>query len=154
MKKALSYIIPVASGFLLGFLASRLQADAIANWYPYLDKPSLTPPNMVFPIAWGILYLLSGISAGIIYNTLSVRRNGILSLWCVQLILNFLWSVMFFYLQNPMLGMINILLLDVVVIWYAVKSWSQSKAASVMYWPYVLWLCFATYLNIYILINN
>lgn len=74
MKKALSFIIPVAVCFLVGFTASQFQADAIANWYPYLNKPSLTPPNIVFPIAWNILYLCMGISVGFIINSKDCRK--------------------------------------------------------------------------------
>lgn len=154
MKKALTYIIPVAICFVLGFIASRLQADAIENWYPYLNKPALTPPNWAFPLAWGIIYLLSGISAGLIWNKGGVYRNGILTLWGVQQFFNFTWSIMFFTLQNPLLGLINIAVLDVLVLWYIIRTWSVNRPASVMFWPYMLWIGFATYLNAYIMIHN
>lgn len=154
MKKALSYILPVALGYLLGFIASQLQTDAIENWYPYLNKPSLTPPNIAFPIAWNIIYLLSGISFGLIWNTIDRLRKGTLTLWFVQLFFNFTWSISFFYMQNPVLGFINILILDALVAWYAVRSYKQNKAASVLFWPYLAWILFATYLNGYIMFNN
>lgn len=57
MKTALFIIVPVVICFVVGFTASYFQKDAIANWYPYLNKPALTPPNIVFPIAWSIIYL-------------------------------------------------------------------------------------------------
>ena len=61
MKKTPYYLIPVLVCFLLGFIAGRIQSDAIENWYPLLDKPALTPPNIAFPIAWSVIYLCIGI---------------------------------------------------------------------------------------------
>ncbi len=154
MKKALPYICAVAVCFLLGFIASRLQAYAIENWYPYLAKPALTPPNVVFPIAWGVIYLLSGISFGLIWNSPSPQRRNVAILWGVQLLFNFLWSVLFFALQNPLLGFIDIIVLDVLVLWYIVKAWPVNRAAGALFIPYMLWLVFATYLNGFVLFNN
>lgn len=154
MKKALPYICAVAVCFLLGFIASRLQAYAIANWYPYLAKPALTPPNVVFPIAWGVIYLLSGISFGLIWNSPSPQRRNVAILWGVQQLFNFLWSVLFFALQNPLLGFIDIIVLDVLVLWYIVKAWPVNRAAGALFIPYMLWLVFATYLNGFVLFNN
>ena len=154
MKKALSFIIPVLACFAVGWTASYFQADSLANWYPYLNKPTLTPPNFVFPIAWGILYLCMGISIGLIYNTPTPRRKFFVTLFAIQLFFNFTWSISFFTMQNPMLGLINILVLDLLVIYYAIDSWRVNRAASVLFWPYVLWLGFATYLNIFILMHN
>lgn len=154
MKKALSIIVPVVGCFLIGFTASYFQKDAIANWYPYLNKPSLTPPNMVFPIAWSIIYLCMGISIGLIYLTYSRMKRQLITLFCIQLFFNFAWSILFFYFRNPLLGMIDILMLDVCVIVYAFWSYPVRKASSMLFWPYILWICFATYLNGYILLNN
>ncbi len=154
MKKIFSYAIPIAIGFLLGFIASQLQSDAIENWYPYLNKPSLTPPNAAFPIAWSTIYLLSGISAGLIWNYGGNQRKRILTLWGIQQFFNFTWSILFFTLQNPLLGFINIVILDILVLWYIVKSWPVNRTASLLFWPYMAWIAFATYLNGYILVYN
>jgi len=154
MKRFLSYLLPVALCFALGFIASNLQTDAIQNWYPYLNKPALTPPNAAFPIAWSIIYLLSGLSAGIIINYKGKGANSLFILWGVQQFFNFTWSIMFFALENPLLGFINILILDVLVIVYIVRTWPVSRVASIMFWPYILWILFATYLNGYILMYN
>lgn len=154
MKKILSYIVPIAICFTLGFIVSRLQADAIQNWYPFLNKPSLTPPNFIFPIAWGIIYTLSGISAGLIWNTTGTQRKNILTLWGIQQFFNFTWSITFFIMQNPLLGFINIIVLDILVLAYIIKTWNANRAASILFFPYMLWISFATYLNGYILMNN
>jgi tryptophan-rich sensory protein len=65
-----------------------------------------------------------------------------------------MWSISFFYLQNPLLGLINIILLEGVIIYYAVKTYREFRVSSILFIPYILWVWFATYLNLYILMNN
>lgn len=154
MKKTMSYAIPVLICFVLGFIASRLQEDAIANWYPYLNKPALTPPNWLFPVAWGVIYLLSGISAGLVWNRGGGRRKGVLALWGIQQLFNFLWSILFFTMRSPLAGLVDIVLLDLLVLGYILWTWNVVRPASVLFWPYLVWIAFATYLNAYILIFN
>ena len=114
MKKIAAYLIPVLACFAVGISASFFQASSIAEWYPTLTKPALTPPNIVFPIAWSVLYLCMGLSLG----RLIVRRQhkGIIRLWVLQLIANFLWSILFFTLRNPLAGFIDIVLLNILVL--------------------------------------
>ena len=119
-----------------------------------LDKPALTPPNIVFPIAWSVIYLCIGISAGLILSGDSPRKKRLIALFCVQLLFNFAWSVAFFYFRSPLAGLVDILILDALVAAYVVQSRRASKAASALFVPYVLWLLFATYLNTYILVCN
>jgi len=154
MKKALPYIVAIAICFVLGFIAGRLQQGAIENWYPYLDKPSLTPPNWAFPLAWGIIYLLSGISFGLVWNSQDGRRSGLVTLWGVQQFFNFTWSLTFFVMQNPFIGFINIIVLDLLVLWYIIRTWPVNRTAARLFLPYMAWIAFATYLNGYIMIHN
>lgn len=154
MRKALSFIIPILVCFLVGLSASYFQADAIKSWYPTLIKPALTPPNIVFPIAWSIIYLCMGISIGLIVNSTVERRRFFVKSFIFQLFLNFTWSISFFYLQNPLIGFLNIILLDIFVINYTLKSYKVNKAGSILFVPYVIWLLFATYLNGYIMMYN
>lgn len=154
VKKTLKYIIPVILGFIIGFISHQFQVDSIQNWYPYLNKPGITPPNWVFPMVWGFIYTISGISMGLILNTLSDSDYELTFIWGTQLLLNFTWSIFFFYFRYPLIGIINILLLDVVVIWYIFKSYRVKKAASILFYFYIIWLIFATYLNFYIMLNN
>ncbi len=154
MKKALYVLIPVVVCFLVGFTGACFQSEALAQWYPGLIKSSLTPPNAVFPVAWSILYLCMGISAGLVLMSESRDRRRLITLFCVQLALNFLWSILFFAMRDPLAGFIDIILLDIVVILYAVRSWQSVPLASVLFWPYIAWLLFASYLNLFILINN
>lgn len=154
MKKALCFIIPVIICFLVGFTASQFQADSIETWYPYLNKPSVTPPDIAFPIAWNILYLCMGISIGFILISDSVQKRFLVGLFIVQLLLNFGWSMLFFYMRSPLLGLIDIILLDIAIIIYLFKSYPVSKVSSYLFIPYVLWVTFAAYLNLYIFIYN
>ncbi len=154
MRKVLSIIIPILVCFFIGLTASYFQADAIKNWYPTLIKPALTPPNIVFPIAWSIIYLCMGISIGLIINSAIEQKRFFVKVFIMQLFFNFTWSIGFFYFQNPLIGFINILLLDIFVINYTLKSYPVNKVSSLLFIPYVIWLLFATYLNGYVLMYN
>ncbi len=154
MKKGWNYVGPILLCFLAGGLASLFQNSAIDYWYPFLDKPSLTPPNWAFPVAWSIIYLCMGISAGIILSSHAAERPSVMRLWYAQLCSNFLWSILFFTLRNPLLGLLDILLLDLLVIAYILRSARIRKAAAWLFAPYLCWILLATYLNAWILIAN
>lgn len=154
-RKILNIVIPIIVCFLIGYVASLFQAESIKTWYPMLIKPSITPANYIFPIAWGIIYFLMGVSIGIILNKpKSENRRILVLIFSLQLLLNFTWSIMFFYLQSPLLGLMNILLLYAVVLLYIVKAFRYSFVSSLLFTPYILWLTLATYLNTYIFIFN
>ena len=151
MRKFFAYFIPILLTFAVGALGSYVQGEALQEWYPTLVKSPATPPAVVFPIAWGVLYLLIGLSAG----TMLVRGDmSVLRLWLLQLLLNFLWSVCFFALRSPLVGLLVILTLDVAVFAYIIYAASRRAVAAWLFVPYMLWLVFATYLNGYIYINN
>lgn len=154
MKKALTFIIPVIVCIGVGFTASHFQADAIQTWYPSLEKPSLTPPNWVFPVVWSILYVMMGLSIGFILISNTKRRWFFINLFILQLLFNFTWSITFFYIKDPLSGFINILILDVLVIFYVIESYPVVRRASLLFMPYALWILFATYLNGYIMVHN
>lgn len=154
MRKFLYILLPVIICFLVGFTASYFQSESIQTWYPTLNKPAITPPNIAFPIAWSIIYLCMGISIGLVLNSKEQNKKFLTSLFAVQLFLNFTWSISFFYLQNPFLGFINIILLDLAVLYYALKCYPTQKVSGILFIPYILWLSLATYLNAYILIYN
>ena len=154
MKKIAYYVVPVLLCLIAGLVAGRLQAESVAVWYPLLAKPALTPPDIAFPIAWGIIYLCMGISAGLVLTSRAMARSRVMWIWFVQLALNFLWSVLFFFARNPLAGMIDIVALDILVIYYMVHAYRVRRAASWLFLPYLLWILFATYLNGYILLCN
>ncbi len=152
MKQIMMYVWCVLLCFTVGLSASYFQADSLELWYPLLNKPAITPPNWVFPIAWGIIYVAMGISLGRLIS----RRcsNGLKVLWVAQLVVNFLWSILFFLMQSPLLGLIDILILDILVITYIWRAYRCDRWASWLFIPYILWLALATYLNTYIYLYN
>lgn len=154
MKKIIPYVVAVAVCFAVGFVSSMFQSDSLATWYPHLNKSMLTPPDYVFPVAWSILYLLMGISIAIIYNTVTKQKKYLMTIFATQLYLNFMWSIIFFYMRSPGWALVNIVVLDVLVILYAAKAYPVNRTASILVWPYILWLMFATYLNLHIVIFN
>ncbi|EEO27398.2 TspO/MBR family protein [Oxalobacter paraformigenes] len=154
MGNILTVIWPIVLSLAVGALAAYMQEDSIRNWYPYLNKPPLTPPNAVFPVVWTILYIMTGLSMGLILLKSDDRKRFLRTLFLFQLFLNFFWCYLFFYRQNPLNGLVCIVVLDWIAIWYAVKAWPVKKISSILFWPYIAWLCFATYLNLYIYMYN
>ena len=154
MKKIHCYLLPLLLCFALGGVASLLQTDALLEWYPYLTKPALTPPGIVFPVAWSLLYACMGISAGLVLSTCTAKRHVAMIFWYLQLALNFLWSILFFALRNPTLALLDIAALDLLVVLYIIFSARVSRAAAWLFVPYLCWILFATYLNAYIQIAN
>ena len=147
MKKAWAYILPTLLCFVLGGLVGWWQNDAIREWYPHLVKPALTPPNAAFPIAWSIIYLCMGLSAGLVLTSASPLRRRVMTLWFAQLGFNVLWSILFFVCRSPLLGMIDIALLDILVAAYIAQSGKIRAGAAWLFVPYLCWILFATYLN-------
>ena len=124
----------------VGLAATPFTVSAIPNWYAALNKPFFSPPNWIFGPVWTILYFLMGISAGI--------AKKIPTVFYIQLFLNFLWSILFFGLRSPILG-----LLDILLLWYFIYQ-TILKLKNNLLWPYLLWVSFATILNLGIVVLN
>ncbi len=139
-----------------GIVGSVFTAPAIPNWYAALQKPAFTPPNWLFAPAWITLYLLMGIAAFLVWRAglgnQSVRTALIIFL--VQLVLNSLWSVVFFGIQSPLCGVIVIVILWLMILLTIFKFARISAAAAWLLVPYILWVSFASALNISIWILN
>lgn len=139
MNKIIPALVAVIICFSVGVMASYFQVDAIQTWYPFLNKPLLTPPNFIFPIVWSILYFCMGISIGLIWNTKHRKRKILRWLFSFQLLLNFTWSIYFFYFQNPFLGFIDILLLDIFGhILYDEKLFNKEDELLIIYSLYIV----------------
>lgn len=151
MKRWINYLWPVLLCLVVGFSGSLFQKEAMVEWYPYLVKSSLTPPAIVFPIVWTVLYVLIGISLGRLWG--KGYKTEVRS-WFVQLLLNFSWSIVFFYFHETLGGFIVILLLDVVVLDYIIQTRKKDRWAMWCFVPYLVWLVLATYLNAFIYLNN
>lgn len=139
----------------VGWVSSLLQGRALAEWYPQLIKSPLTPSALAFPVAWSLLYVCIGISGGVIATSESTVRRGALRLWAGQLAFNFGWSLLFFTFENPLLGLVDIVVLDLLVVLYVVRTLRhRQRLAGWLFVPYLMWILFATYLNLHILVAN
>ena len=154
MKRFLAILFFVILSFAVGYISKLVQEPSMTEWYPSLLKPALTPPGIVFAIVWVVLYLLMGISAGLVWNVRSIYTWLVLLVFFVQLGLNLLWSVTFFGMQAPCMGVVVLTLLIVSVVLYMAVAYMQSKAAAYLNIPYLLWLLFALYLNGYVAYYN
>ena len=135
----------VLFALILGGFSSTDTANDI--WYIELNKSNLNPPGYVFGIVWPILYLLMSISA---FRTFDVSKN----FFYLQLIFNAMWSWLFFAFQLPLIALLNIWLLIFFNIRLFLDMFKVDKLSGLLYAPYVLWLFFASYLNLFIVINN
>ena len=140
-----SLIIAVLLTAVIGSLASSTAATD--SWYLSLNKSELNPPGYVFGIVWPILYLLMMISAVLSYKK-------VFNLFIIQLIFNAAWSWLFFRFQMPLFSLLDIYLLIGLNSYILKLMYEESKLAFVLFTPYVLWITFASYLNLYIVINN
>lgn len=143
-KLFIDILIPVAIGGIVGFIIN-----------PYIDynslvKPPLSPPSIVFPIVWTILYVLMGISYYLLKNP--GKKEKIF--YFVQLGVNTLWSVFFFIGKFYLFSFIWIILLDVLVIFMIGIFYQNSKISGYLQIPYLIWILFATYLNLGIYVLN
>jgi len=145
LSSKFSVFIFVILALIVGGLASSNTADDI--WYQELVKSSLNPPGYVFGIVWPILYLMMSISA---FRTFHETK----SLFLTQLLFNALWSWLFFAFQMPLIALMNIWLLIYLNIKLNLKMFYQDKLSGLLFIPYVIWLFFASYLNLFIVINN
>ena len=119
------------------------------NWYQNLERPALTPPNWVFGPVWTVLYIMIAASIFLfVKNHKSENGMGIYFLIAIHLITNFIWTPLFFRLQSPGLALIDIAILDFSLVLIIYFFWQEHRTASVLLWPYLLWVLFATYLNV------
>ncbi len=150
IKKAVKYI---AVPLLVGAVAAFLTRDSM-NIYQNIVQPPLAPPGWLFPVVWTILYTLMGISSYIISQTPDLRRKSALTVYALQLAVNFFWSLIFFNARAYLFAFIWLLLLWVLIIVMIQRFAKISKPAAYLQIPYLLWVTFAGYLNLAIYILN
>lgn len=142
-------LIPLAVGALSAFLTRNSM-----NIYELIQQPPLAPPSWLFPIVWTLLYILMGISSYLISTAYSEYKNEALILYGLQLILNFIWPLIFFLGQNYLIAFVVL-----IILWYVVLKMIQAFAeirplAAKLQIPYLIWLTFAGYLNLMIYFLN
>lgn len=130
-------------GFALGSITSSNM-----EWYHTIIKSSLTPPNFVFPIVWSILYTLLALAGHFLWqNRQEQKANHILVFFIIQLVLNWLWTLIFFGWHLTGLALLDILTIIAITIYITIKTWANYPIIAYVMLTYLLWLLFASYLN-------
>ena len=149
ISKIAKLLCSVSTCLFIGFLGSYATRDSVTTWYASLSRPSFTPPDWTFGVVWPILYVMMGISAFLIWNKGLDKREVKLALviFGLQLILNGLWTLVFFGLH-----LIGLALVEIIIMWAAILLtifvfWRVSKTAALLLLPYILWVSFAIILN-------
>jgi len=142
-----SILIPVAVGAIVGFITSKF-ID-----YETLVKPPLAPPGVAFPIVWTILYILMGVSYGILKSN-KQTDSQIDFIYYLQLGVNALWSIFFFVFKWRLFSVAWILLLALLILSMIKQFLKKNKVAGLLQFPYIAWVLFATYLTIGVYILN
>lgn len=141
----------------VGYLSSIVTQSNIKTWYPTIEKPSFNPPNWVFAPVWTLLFILMGIAAGLIWDKIEKNKDLVkkgLLFFVIQLLLNALWSFLFFGLHNILLASVEIILL-LLLIYETYLIFKQiDKKASLLLIPYLAWVSFASILTITIYLLN
>lgn len=127
-----------------GFASTETSTD---EWYQNLIKSELNPPGYVFGIVWPILYILMSVAA---FKTFKVSRN----IFVIQLFFNAIWSWLFFAFHMPLIALMNIWLLIYLNVRLNFKIYKEDKISGIIFAPYIAWLLFASYLNLFIVFNN
>ncbi len=156
MKKTVnikSLAVCVAIPLLVGGLSSLLIRNSFSV-YETEALPPLAPPPVVFPIVWAVLYILMGVSSYLIWRTEDQRRFTALTVYGVQLVMNFIWPLLFFELREFLFAVIWLGLLFLAVLVMAILFKKLRPAAGILQIPYLLWLAFAVYLNLGVYLLN
>lgn len=143
--------------FAAAGLGSLATYPSIPTWYATLNKPGFTPPNWVFGPAWTLLYLLMAVAAWLVWQKIEEDRpavRGALIAFGLQLLANVLWSVVFFGYHSPLAGYAVIILLWLLILWTMIRFFRISKIAGWLLVPYLLWVTFASGLNLAVVLLN
>ena len=151
--KTYAFWILLAEG--VGALSGFLTREGTKIYSASIEQPPLSPPMIVFPIVWGVLFLLMGVGAARVYRKPpSGDRTRGLILFGGQLAVNFFWSMIFFNFQRFGFALAWLILLLILVVWMTVVFDRVDRPAALMQIPYILWLCFAAYLNFGVWVLN
>lgn len=139
MVLAFFLILTVGGGLAIGFLTMP------GEWYVKLTKPWFTPPNSIFAPVWTVLYIMIAIAG---WRTFTRDALGAaMIVWIIALVLNFVWSPVFFGVHSPTAALAVILVLLVNILVFIFLSWPQDSMTALLFAPYAVWVAFATVLN-------
>ena len=172
MKNIFKFIISIVICQVAGVIGAFFTAPKVNSWYATLNKPSFTPPGSFIGIVWTILFFLMGISLYLVWSRnwqVSVladklgrkawnrfseklwsgtwREENAILIFALQLILNILWSMVFFGLESPGLAFFELIMLWFAILYTIANFYRISKTAAYLLIPYILWVSFAGFLN-------
>lgn len=154
MKKGTKLFFSILLPLIIGGISGYYTASNIEHWYLTLNKPSFNPPNNLFGPVWTTLYILMGISFFLILNSSKKDKNKLFGIYFIQLLLNFLWSFIFFKYHAIGFAAIEILLLWLSILMMIIMFYKTNKWAGLINIPYLMWVSFASILNISIYLLN
>ena len=156
MTSAIRLLACLALCLAVGVLGGLVTYPEIPTWYASLNKPSWTPPNWAFPVAWNILYAMMALSLWLLWDRTpeSGARSSAIVLFCVQLALNAAWSPVFFGLHQTRFALAIIIVLAIAIAMTIVSAWRINKLAAILLVPYLAWVAYAATLNAGIVILN
>lgn len=146
--------LSIALSLSAGIIGSIFTISSIPTWYTFLNKPVFSPPNWVFGPVWTTLYILMGISYYLIWESNTKQKYKAIKIFLVQLVLNALWSIIFFGLRNPGLALVEVVALWITIVLTIKLFYPISKSAAYLLIPYLLWVSFASILNLFIVLLN
>ena len=146
-------VISILIPLLVGGLSSLLSLNGFKD-FAKISKPAFTPPGILFPIVWTILYILMGISSYIIYNQNCKNKNLSLKVYALSLFFNFFWSILFFTLKLYTFSFIWLIALWVVIGVMIYMFYKCNSTAAYLQIPYFLWVSFAGVLNLFVALLN
>ena len=150
MNKFLKLAVAVIICEGAGIIGSFFTINSVTTWYTTLNKPFFNPPSWIFGPVWTILYLMMGIS---LYLAWEKKKVDLKWFW-IQLGLNSLWSIIFFGLKNPMFAFLEIILLWGAIFMTIRSFWKYKRMSAYLLIPYLLWVSFASILNLSIVLLN
>jgi tryptophan-rich sensory protein len=156
MKFKPNYLVIPMVTIAVALLGSFFTSNGMAWYNAEIIRPSLTPPKIAFPIAWNTIFVLTTISALMVWNKgkKDKSKKVIFGLFILNAFLNVFWSLLFFQMRQIELAFIEMILLEATIIALMILIWKRSKIASALLIPYASWLILATYLTYNILILN
>lgn len=150
MQRILRIALVVMTCLVVGYLSGMVTRESITTWYPTLIKPVFNPPNWIFAPVWTLLYIMMGVACGMVWNRMESNEELVkkaFKFFMIQLVLNAIWSYLFFGLHNPLLALLEMVLLWLMIFETYTLFKKIDRIAGLLFIPYIAWVSFAMVLN-------
>lgn len=149
MNRWLALVLFIVAAFATSAIGGFATASSVSTWYPTLNKPTWNPPAWVFGPVWTLLYVAMSVAAWRVWlvRATAAGAGGTLRLWFAQLLLNALWSVLFFGLRSPGAAVVEIIPLWALIVVLQLRLARTDRVAALCWAPYLAWVSFAAFLN-------